>query len=433
MTALVVEPAEVAAIAAAIERAPLVAFDLEFLAQERLVPTLCLVQVAWPVHGPLDAAAGAGDAGDGVARAGDAGGVVAGREVALGEPPAIALVDPLATDVRPLVEALAAHPRAVAHGSRQDLQLLATRFGVSVRGIADTQVMAAFAGLGDQVGLAALAGELAGASIAKDLQWTDWAQRPLSPAHLAYAASDVRYLPYLYERLAARLGPRLPWALAESAAVAAEAEAAARVQPETAWRQVGGARGLDAAAFSAVVALAAWRQRTAVELDRPLGQVLNDRALLELARQRPAAPEGVRAAKGISPLARQRAGAIVTAIAEAPPVDAPVPAAWRPASLRAQRWADGLVAIAQLVAERTGVAARLLATRSDAEELARAVDERGIAAAEELPALTGWRRGVIGEGWLGWLTGGLALAGDVSAPSGLRLVPQAPASPEPPA
>jgi ribonuclease D len=402
VTALVVEAEEVAAIAAAIAGAPLVAFDLEFLAQERLVPALCLVQVAWTPreHERLDASAIAGAS------------------------PELALVDPLAVDVRPIVDAIAAHACAVAHGARQDLQLLATRFGASVRGISDTQVMAAFAGLGDQIGLAALAGELAGATIAKELQWTDWARRPLAPAQLAYAAADVRHLPAIHGRLTARLGERVAWARAESAAVAAEAEAAARVTPETAWRQVGGTRGLDAAAFAAVVALAAWRHRTAVELDRPIGQVLSDRSLIDLARQRPGAVDAVRAVKGLSPLAKQRAAAIAAAVAAAPPVDAPVPAAWRPASARAQRWADALISIAQLVSERTGIAARLLATRADAEELARAVDERGLDAARALPALATWRRDVLGELWLGWLTGKLALVGDTASSSGLGLVPR---------
>jgi ribonuclease D len=410
VTSLVVEPDQVAAIAAAIARAPLVAFDLEFLSQERLVPELCLIQVAWPQHAAWDAAAHA------------AGAPAPGP----GPEPALALVDPLAVDVRPIVDAIAAHACAVAHAARQDLQLLATRFGASVRGIADTQVMAAFAGLGDQIGLAALAGELAGATLDKEHQWTDWARRPLAPAQLAYAAADVRHLPAIHAALAARLGERVAWARAESAAVAAEAEAAARVTPETAWRQLGGTRGLDAAAFAAVVALAAWRQRTALELDRPLGQVLNDRALIDLGRQRPRTAEAVRAVKGLSPLARQRAPELVAAIADAPPVAAPVPAAWRPASPRAQRWAEALVAIAQIASERTGVAARLLATRADAEALARAVDERGLDAARELPALATWRREVLGELWIGWLTGALALIGDLAAPSGLDLVPRDP-------
>jgi hypothetical protein len=83
-----------------------------------------------------------------------------------------------------------------------------------------------------------------------------------------------------------------------------------------------------------------------------------------------------------------------------------------------------LLSIAQLASEQTGVAMRLLATRADAEELARAVDERGLDAAHALPALTTWRRDVLGKLWLGWLDGSLALVGDTNAPSGLGLLPR---------
>ncbi|HEX8115174.1 MAG TPA: ribonuclease D, partial [Kofleriaceae bacterium] len=203
----------VAATTAALAAAPLVAFDLEFLAQDRLVPTLCLVQVAWLEHVRLDAPAAA---------------IVAA-------PPQVRLIDPLAVDVAPLVRALAAHPCAVAHAPRQDLALLAARFGVAMPAVVDTQVMAAFAGIGDQVGFAALANELLGLTLGKELQWTDWAARPLSDAQLAYADADVRHLPAIYARLADRLGDRLAWARAESALVAADAFAAAQVTPETAW------------------------------------------------------------------------------------------------------------------------------------------------------------------------------------------------------
>src|SRR3954452_10103305 len=155
----------VAAIAAAVAAATLVAFDLEFLAQDRLVPTLCLGQVAWLEHIRLDAPVSA----------------------IVSAPPQVRLVDPLAVDVAPLVAALAAHPRAVAHAPRQVLALLATRFGVTMPAIVDTQLMAAFAGIGDQVGFATLATELLGLSLAKELQWTDWGARPLSDAQIAYA------------------------------------------------------------------------------------------------------------------------------------------------------------------------------------------------------------------------------------------------------
>jgi ribonuclease D len=392
----------VAAMIASIGAAPLVAFDLEFLAQDRLVPTLCLVQVAWLEHVSLDAPAAA---------------IVAST-------PVVRLVDPLAVDVAPLVRALAAHPCVVAHAPRQDLALLASRFDVAMPAIVDTQVMAAFAGLGDQVGFAALANELLGLRLGKELQWTDWAARPLSEAQLVYADSDVRHLPAIYAKLAARLGDRLAWARAESSSVAADAVDAANVTPETAWRDIGGLRGLDAATLAAVIELAAWRQRVCVELDRPLGQVLHDRLIIDLARQRPSSLAAIRSLKGMPGVARQRAGEIAEALAAARPGVVPTIAAQRPATPRAQRWSELLLAIVQLVAEQTGVAARLLATRADAEELARAVDERGITAAEALPAMTGWRRDVIGHAWVGWLTGEKVLVGDVASPHGVKLVPR---------
>jgi len=396
------DPDAVAAIVASIGAAPLVAFDLEFLAQDRLVPTLCLVQVAWLEHAMLDAPAAA----------------------LVATPPVVRLVDPLAVDVAPLVRALAAHPCAVAHAPRQDLALLAARFGVTMPSIVDTQLMAAFAGIGDQVGFAALANELLGLTLDKELQWTDWGARPLSDAQLAYADADVRHLPAIYAKLAARLGERLAWARAESAAVAADAAAAATVTPETAWRQVSGLRGLDAPALARAIELAAWRQRVCIELDRPLGQVLHDRQLVEIARLRTASLGAIRSVKGLSGLARQRAEDLAEALEAARPEAVSPLAAGRSPSQRAQRWTEVLLAIVQLVADQTGVAARLLATRADTEELARTVDERGLAAADALPALASWRRDVLGRAWLGWLTGELVLVGDFDAPHGVRLLPR---------
>ena len=202
-----------------------------------------------------------------------------------------------------------------------------------------------------------------------------------------------------------------------------DALAAAAVTPETAWQNVGGARGIDPSAHAALVALAAWRYRTAVELDRPLGQVLNDKVLIELAKQRPDDEGGVRAQKGMSPIAKTRAKGIVAAIEDATPTKRGPKPAWQPASARARRWSDLLLEIAQLIADDTKIAARLLATRSDAEEFARAVDERGLAAAGDLPALSTWRRDVLGTVWSGFLAGTLQLVGDVGVPHGLRLVP----------
>ncbi len=395
---LVTDAAEVTLIADALAKAPLAAFDLEFLTADRLVPALCLLQVSW-VGIALDA----------------------GVDAFVATKPEVRLLDAQVIDVRPVLVALAAHPCAVAHAARQDLGIIG-RLGIAMPKVIDTQVMAAFASVGDQIGLGALATELLGVTLAKEQQWTDWAQRPLSDAQLAYAAADVLHLPAIYAKLAKRLGDRLEWARAESSVIAADALAAVNLQPDAAWQNIGGLRGLDGKTLAAVRVLAAWRMRVAMELDRPLGWVLSEKSLIDLARQRPGDVELVRTHKGLAQPARQRAEDIVQALANAVPID-DVARTVRSTSARAQRWSEILIAIVQVVSEQTGVAARLLATRGDAEELARAVDESGIERARALPALSGWRYGVIGTLWEGWLTGSLGLIGDSTSSTGVRLVP----------
>lgn len=397
---LVAEDAEVRGIAEAIAGATLAAFDLEFLTADRLVPALCVVQVAW-LSEPLDAPPDA---------------IVAAT-------PEVRVIDALAVDPTPVFAALAGHPRTVVHAARQDLAIVG-RSGIAMPKVIDTQVMAAFAGIGDQVGLGALTSELLGVPLAKEQQWTDWAKRPLTPAQLAYAIADVRHLHAIYARLAAKLGARMPWALAESAVIAADAHAAATLAPEDAWKSIGGLRGLDPAALAVVRELGAWRFRVAHELDKPLGWVLPEKLLIDLARSRPTDPERIYALRGLPQPARQRVEQIAEAIAGAKPLAAH-PHVSRGMSARAQRWSELLIAIVQLVSEQTGVTARLLATRSDAEELARVVDEHGLDAARSLPALATWRYEVIGRLWEGFLSGRLGVAGDPSANAGIRLAPLA--------
>jgi ribonuclease D len=283
--------------------------------------------------------------------------------------------------------------------------------------------MAAFAGLGDQVGLATLANEQLATHLGKDQQWTAWERRPLTPAQLAYAADDVRYLHALYALLARALGPtKLAWVRAESQQILADALEAAAVTPETAWEQLGGVRALDPTARAGAIALAAWRQRTAIELDRPLGQVLADKNLIDLARHRPQDAGAVRAQKGIAPIAKTRAEDIFATLSRAVPAPAgEARAAPRAASPRAQRWAEMLLAIAHVVADETRIAPRLLATRGDAEQFARVADEDGLAATSSLPARATWRAEVLGDAWAGWLAGTVAIVGDPTSARGVQL------------
>ncbi len=386
----VTEPHEVEPLAQSIAAAAIVGFDCEFLSQDRLVPQLCLLQLVL---------AGSGDSGSG------------GES---GEPAAqeIYVVDCLAVDVRSLIEALAAHPQLVAHAPRQDLQLFASRFGVAMPQVFDLQIGAAFVGLGDQVGYARLVGGLLGVELAKDLQWTDWARRPLSEAHLAYAVADVAYLLPLHRELSRRLGARAQWVRVESARIAELARLAAQVPLEDAWEDVSGAGALPPRQLAAVSALAQWRLAKARVVDKPLGHVLSDKVIVELARRPPrdvaALSRRVQSADALEHAAELLAAMVASESAEPPAL----PARKLPLGARGDAWVTGLLLIVELIATQEHIAPRFLATRAEVEALARAYDLRGEAGLAAHPVMSGWRRQLLGELCAGWLRGELAIVSD---------------------
>lgn len=397
----VTEIEALAPLAAAISAAPAVGFDCEFLSQDRLVPQLCLLQLAYEER--VDAAPGATP----------------------GCALRIAVVDCLAVDVRPLVAALASHPLPIAHAPRQDLQLLVNHFGLEIPAVFDVQIAAAFLGLGDQLGYAKLVGLVLGIELAKDLQWTEWARRPLTEAQLAYAAADVAHLLPLYRTLAQRLGPRLPWVQAESQRLVEAARQAAALREEDAWADVSGTGGLPPRPLANAAALAGWRLGLARQLDIPLGRVLPDKLLVDLARRPPRNAEALRR-RVEQPQLRERAEELLALFGRAatsPPPDRPPVRG--PLSPQATAWASGLLLIAGLIAGQTQIAQRFLATRADAESLARAFDALGPDGIAEHPVMHGWRRHVIGERLAGWLRGELRLVTDEASGAALSLEPSA--------
>lgn len=393
---LVDDAAGFAALLDRLAAVPAVAFDLEFLSAERLAPTLCLIQLAWREPGGSDDAV------------------------------EVRLVDPLALDVAPLMALLATGGRTViAHGARQDAGLVAAQFGQRIANLFDTQIAAAFVGLGDQIGYARLAGALVGAAIDKDSQWTDWDRRPLTRRQLDYAIADVAHLPAIHATLVERLGSRAPWVIAESAAMVGEAWTAAQHAGDEAWRPIGGAKSLDRAGLAALIELAAWRHRTAVAEDLPLGRIAADRTLIELARARPRDAGALRRVRGANEV-RDRALDVLTAVSagadRAARGDVPAlgPGAG-PSTPRVQLWTEIVLALVAAAADETGIAARFLATRADAEALCRAIDRAGTIDGIDHPLLTTWRRDVIGARLARWFGGNAQLAADLTVPSGISL------------
>ena len=225
-----------------------IALDTEFVFERTFRPRLGLIQIA------------------------------AGGEIALVDAVRIADLQPLAA----LLEA--PDTRKVLHSGSGDVPILRRATGAAPRPLFDTQIAAAFAGLGPSLSYAALIRELFAVELPKHETRTDWLRRPLSPAQLRYAGEDVLHLGAAAAELERRLLAlgRLEWALEDSAALAdLEADSAL---PADAWRRVKGLDRLPPRGRAVARALAAWRDREADRLDLARSFLMRDETLLALAR-----------------------------------------------------------------------------------------------------------------------------------------------------
>jgi ribonuclease D len=121
-----------------------------------------------------------------------------------------ALVDPIGCgDLSPLAPLLVdAGCVKIMHSASEDLVALAPIAGAPVTALFDTQVAAAFAGLGPGIGYQRLVQMLLDVEIGKGETRSDWLQRPLTEQQKLYAAIDVVHLPAMHDLLGAKLEQR---------------------------------------------------------------------------------------------------------------------------------------------------------------------------------------------------------------------------------
>ena len=367
---LITSEDEVAGIASQIAECGAFALDLEFVSEDRYVPDLALVQLAW------------GDV----------------------EDPDLAVVDPVAVDPKPILELVAdSKVETIIHGGKQDLGLLSTRYQVRGAGTIDTQIAAAMAGIADQIGYGRLMDRLLGVAIDKGHQFTDWLRRPLSSKQLRYALDDVRYLPRSWKLLEAQLSElgRLQWAREESELLARDA--ATRPPPEEAYVKVGGWKALRGESLGAARSLAAWREREALSTNRPPSWIVPDSALIELCKRAPKSARDLKAVRGVGQGTVDRYGTAILSSLDAGRREPAVEIAPRPQMTHREQ-AQTLVLAGLILGkgEEIQISPRLLGSRADAEDLVR---WNGNDSGEQPRLLRGWRAEVIGRDALAWLRG----------------------------
>ena len=152
--------------------------------------------------------------------------------------------------------------------------------------------------------------------------------------------------------------------------------------------------------------LVQWREDIAQSADRPASTVLNEAALIELAKRRPATIERLTQIRGINEGTLRRRGKSIIEAIERGRAQPPIPVEGeRPPASEA---ADGpLVALAEALvrarAMESDVAYELIAARADLQRIVTAVRER--ADEPDVRTLQGWRRELVGAELLDLLDG----------------------------
>jgi ribonuclease D len=200
-----------------------------------------------------------------------------------------ALIDPLAFAIGDLLQPLLGAGAAITvmHSASEDLETLAPLLPDGPRVLFDTQIAAAFAGMGLGLSYRALVAELTGVELDKGETRSDWLQRPLTDSQRSYAALDVVYLASVHEQLDRRLHER-----DRSAWHAQDCERLKRrsghhggdPQPQRALR---GAAEWPAPLQALLRRVLLWRDQSARQLDVPRPWLLDDTLALSLAQQPP--------------------------------------------------------------------------------------------------------------------------------------------------
>jgi ribonuclease D len=320
-------------------------------------------------------------------------------------------IDPLTQeeklDLQPVWDLLV-NPNVIKvfHAARQDLEIILTLSGQMVAPLFDTQVAAAVAGYGDQVGYDSLVQQICGHRADKSSQFTDWSKRPLSARQIEYALNDVIFLVDIYAHLEQKLKTlqRTHWVSEEMAYLTHPSTY--DLSPDQAWHRLK-IRSAKPKDLLLIQALAHFRETEAQRKDVPRSRILKDETLLDLAYQHPTTPNDLSRIRGISAdMAQGRFGEKILAVFEEA-IKTPAEK-WPhlpPKNSLPNKYTASLEMLKLLLkirAAEENVAARMIASSDDLEEFV-------LNPKANSPILSGWRYDIFGCYVEKLLSGHLAL------------------------
>lgn len=315
------------------------------------------------------------------------------------------LVDTLAVpDLAPLKRYFADPAiEIIFHDADYDLRLLSRDYGVEVRGLFDTKIAAQL--LGEPAfGLGNLLEKYLGVKVEKKYQRADWAQRPLPPELLEYAAEDTRYLATLRDRLKAALEAkgRLAWA-EEEFLIEEQVQWKPSENNGEAYLRLKGTRDLRPRQLAALRELYLWRESVASERDRASFRILPNEGLLGVAREMPENAAALARVPELAPPFVDRYGTeLLTAVRRAqalPESELPVRprGPGRPAPDPAfDALMEKLKAARDIAADELELDRGFLMPRSQLEEVARE-RPKSLDVLQAIPGMRRWQVECLGE------------------------------------
>lgn len=296
----------------------------------------------------------------------------------------------------------------ILHDAPQDLTILRRATGGISRNVFDSRLAAGFAGFENTLSLNALLKEFLDIELPKTETRTNWTKRPLSEKQIEYALDDVKYLFKLRESLETLIDEKCNReAFNEERRVVEDPSVTDDRDPQDAWSRIKPASRLSPLECAVLRELAAWRENEARELDCPRNTVVDEKLLVELARQQPDTTRDLikwsrEHKETISKYGRQILDAVAAgrAVEES---ERPTPPDGLPGrqTSAVEKVVDACLKLRETRAQETGIAAGLMATKG---EIQRLVIDGTAAQGEHHRLLNGWRLKTLGRPMMDLLT-----------------------------
>src|SRR5690554_1366670 len=309
------------------------------------------------------------------------------------------LIDPLEIDEWQPFADLLTHPSVIKvfHACPEDLEVCRRLTGVLPSPLADTQIAAALAGLGSNLGFQKLLEEILDIHLPKEETRSNWLQRPLSDNQVIYAVADVHFLYQLYPKLVSMLQTlgRDEWLMEDCQRLLLQSDRAD--QSEYYFKRFKQKWKMKAQQLFLLQELSLWREHKARLENVPRNNVIDSNSLWNMAFYKAQSKEQMIQSGVKAYVARKYADELVPLIEgwltvgqKQWPKLSP-----RPLSIGAGKYYKELKKIVKEEAENLNIPTELLAGKKGLEALLRSGYPEGTYV---LPTgLQGWREIIVGQ------------------------------------